>query len=204
MWWSNRHKLTPESIMPRTLVEHRCDIVHILSCAITTMQCIAQQQLQYNVNYLTASCSRGGRRGSLCNRGSSLPWSGGVGGCCLYTAHNALCRRGWKGRHSLSSSNRGMLEGGDGGSPVVGLLVRHRCSGLHRDTSLAPCLKAGLKRAMDSQSMSATLLKAMQMPLKCDKKQVLSLTNRLSASIVTQIVCVLLFKTCLLPPAGSN
>ena len=156
------------------------------------------------MNYLTASCCRGGSTGSLCSIGRSLLGDGGAGRCCLSTAHDTLCRRGWKGRHSLSSSNRDVLGGGNGGSRGVGLLVRHRCSGLHRDTSLAPCLKAGLKRAMDSQSMSATLLKAMQMPLKCDKKQVLSLTNRLSASIVTQIVCVLLFKTCLLPPAGSN
>jgi len=51
--------------------------------------------------------------------------------------------------------------------------------------------------------MSATLLKAMQMPLKCDKKQVLSLTNRLSASIVTQIVCVLLFKRVCFPQLGQ-
>ncbi len=170
MWWSNKHKLKPEFIMPRTLVEHRCDIVHILSCAITTMQCIAQQQLQYNVNYLTASCSRGGRRGSLCNRGSSLPWSGGVGGCCLYTAHNALCRRGWKGRHSLSSSNRGMLEGGDGGSPVVGLLVGHRCSSLHREYKPGSLCISKSQQSKRVEVNSATLLKAMQMPLKCDNK----------------------------------
>ena len=59
------------------------------------------------------------------------------------TAHHALCSRGWKGRHSLSSSNRGIPGGGDGGSHIVGLLVRGRCSSLHKDTSLAPCLKAG-------------------------------------------------------------
>jgi len=61
-----------------------------------------------------------------------------------------------------------MLGGGDVGRRVVGLLVRHRCSSLHRDTSLAPCLKAGLNSAIDSQSNSATQLKAMHTQLKCD------------------------------------
>ncbi len=155
--------------MSGTLVECRYKTAHNLSCAIiTTVQCIGRQQLQYNVNYLTACCCKGVSRGSLCNGGSSLPWDGGVGSCCLSTAHNTLCSRGWKGRHILSSSYRGMLGGGDGGRRGVGLLVRHRCSSLHRDTSLAPCLKAGLNRATDSQSNSATLLKAMQTQLKCD------------------------------------
>ena len=93
-------------------------------------KCVAQRQLQYSVNYLTASCCRGVSRG-------------------------------------FSSSYRGVLVGGDGGSRVVGLLVRHHCSSLHRHTSLAPCLKAGLNKAIDSQSNSATLLTAMQTQLKC-------------------------------------
>jgi len=38
----------------------------------------------------------------------------------------------------------------------------------------------------------------MQMPLKCDKKQVLSLTNRLSASIVTQIDAFVTEQGCIL------
>ena len=132
------------------------------------MQRTTQQQLQYNMNYLIASCCRGGSRGSLCSRGSSLSWVEGIGRGCLSTAHNALCRRGWKGRHGLSSSCRGELGGGDVGSRVFGLLVRHRYSTLHRDTSLAPCLKASLNRAIDSQSNSATQLKAMQTQPKCD------------------------------------
>ncbi len=57
---------------------------------------------------------------------------------CLSSAHNALCRRGWKDRHSLSSSYRGKLGGEDVGSPVVGLLDRQCCSSLHKDTSLTP------------------------------------------------------------------
>ena len=69
---------------------------------------------------------------------------------------------------SLSSSNRGMLEGGDGGSPVVGLLVGHRCSSLHREYKPGSLCKSQQSKRVEVNS--ATLLKAMQMPLKCDNK----------------------------------
>ncbi len=133
------------------------------------------------MSYLTASCCKGVSRESLCNRGSSLPWDGGVGRCCLQcrlsTAHNALCRRGWNGRHSLFSSNRGMLGGGNVGSRVVGLLVRHRCSSLHRE------YKPGSLFAGKSQQSNGFEVNSADLLYKYSSgettKLVLSLTNPL-------------------------